>query len=120
MPLKIYYLDDEEALCENFVDYFASNEVSVTTFVDPRVAIEAIKKNPPDLLFIDYRMPGTNGDEIAKALDPKIPKYLISGDISIKTEYKFDEVFSKPYEESVIMELISRHILKKILKNTDK
>lgn len=98
MPLKVYYLDDEEALCEIFVDYFASNAVNVTTFIDPKVAIDAIKKSPPDLLFVDYRLPDTTGDEVAKSIAADIPKYLITGDISIKTEYQFNAVFNKPYK----------------------
>lgn len=106
MPLNIYYLDDEEALCENFVDHFASREVRITTFVDPEVAIEAIKRNPPHLLFIDHRLPGTTGDQVAQLLDPMLPKFLITGDISIKTEYPFLKVFIKPYAEKDIAEVI--------------
>lgn len=113
MPLKVFYLDDEEALCENFVDYFASKDVIVTTFVDSKTAIEAIKKDPPDLFFVDYRLPGTTGDEVAMAIDPKLPKFLISGDIAVKTEYKFDQVFSKPYEASAITEIIANFIATK-------
>lgn len=110
MPLKIYYLDDEEALCENFRDYFSSKDAVVTTFVDPQIAIEAIRKDPPDLFFIDYRLPGATGDEVARAVDPKLPKFLITGDISVRTEYEFERVFSKPYDEAAIAELISAYI----------
>jgi CheY-like chemotaxis protein len=113
MLLKVYYLDDEEALCENFVDYFTSPEVVVSTFTDPLVAIETIKKNPPDIFFVDYRMPGMSGDEVAKVLDPKLPKYLITGELDLKTEYKFDKVLSKPYDEADIAGLISSLITDK-------
>jgi len=113
MPIKVYYLDDEEALCENFADYFESEDVSVTTFVDPKLAIEAIKKCPPDLLFIDYRLQNTTGDEVAKALDPKIPKLLITGDITVKTECQFIRVFTKPYPEEEIANLIATFAIKK-------
>jgi hypothetical protein len=54
MPLKIYYLDDEEALYEIFEDYFSSEAVEVTT-----------------------------GDEVAKVMAASIPKYLITGGIRI-------------------------------------
>ena len=39
MPFKVYYLDHEEALCENFLDYFANKNVEVTTFTDPAKVI---------------------------------------------------------------------------------
>jgi len=110
MLLRIYYLDDEEALCENFFDYFSSKDVEIKTFVDPSVAIDAIKKNPPDLFFVDYRLPGTTGDEVAKVLDSTLPKILITGDISVNTDYRFDRVFPKPYDYSVVAELISSYV----------
>jgi CheY-like chemotaxis protein len=113
MPLKIYYLDDEEALCENFFDYFTSKDVIVTTFTDPNVAIDIIKKNPPDIFFIDYRLPGTTGDEVAKVLDPLLPKFLITGDIYVKTEYPFNSIFSKPVSEEEIFKVIATYAQKK-------
>lgn len=113
MPLKIYYIDDEDGLCENFADYFSSKDVNVTTFGDPKVAIEAIEKNPPDLLFIDYRLPGITGDDVANALDPKLPKFSITGDISVKTKYQFVRVFSKPYSEQEIAEVIQSFSVRK-------
>ena len=114
MQLKIYYIDDEELLCENFADHFESDKVVVTTFTDTQVAVAAIKKSPPDLLFIDFRMPGTTGDEIAKIIDPKIPKFLITGDLSVDPEYTFDKIFPKPYDESKIFELINFYLSQKI------
>ena len=110
MPIIVYYLDDEEALCENFADCFASKDVNVTTFGDPKLAIEATLKSSPNLFFIDYRLPGTTGDEFAKALDPKLPKFLITGDISVKTEYQFVRVFPKPYSEQDIAEVIKSFV----------
>lgn len=106
MPLKVYYLDDEEDLCEIFVDYFASEAVEVTTFTAPSLAFDTAKINPPDILFIDYRLPGTTGDEVAKSMAADIPKYLITGDISVKTEYQFKAVFNKPYKPEDIQQVL--------------
>ena len=106
MPLEAYYLDDEEALCENFVDYFSSKDVEVTTFTDPLKTIAHSLNHPPDLIFVDYRLPGTTGDEVAKSLDASVPKYLITGDINVKTEHKFLEVFSKPYKPEDIQQVL--------------
>ena len=113
MPLSIYYLDDEEALCENFVDHFASPDVRIRTFVDPKVAIDVIIRTPPHLLFIDHRLPGTTGDEVAQLLDPMLPKFLITGDITVKTEYPFLKVFPKPYAEEDIAEVLDSFVFGK-------
>ena len=108
MPLNIYYLDDEKDLCENFEDYFASDEIIVKTFTDPKMLIDTFKLTPPDVLFIDYRLPGITGEEVAKLLDPKIQKYLITGEIEIKTTYKFDKVFPKPFAVNDIAKLLKQ------------
>lgn len=115
MQLRIYYVDDEEALCEAFSDYFSSKKVVITTFTDPTLVIEAINANPPDLLFIDYRLPGMTGDKIAEAISPLIPKFLITGDLSVKTNYKFLKVFSKPFAVQEISQVINTFAAQKSL-----
>lgn len=110
MLLKVVYLDDEPFLCENFVDCFSSPEIEITTYTDPELAVQLIQANPPDVLFLDYRLPGTNGDEIAQKLDPSIPKFLVTGDIMVKTEYKFVKVFSKPYDSEDVMAELRKFI----------
>ena len=106
MPLKVNYLDDEEALCEIFVDSFASKDIEVTTFTDPVKAIASCLNNPPDMIFVDYRLPGTTGDEVVKSIAASVPKYLITGDINVKTEHKFIAVFSKPYKPEDIQRVL--------------
>ena len=51
MILKVYFLDDEKAICENFVDFFSSKDVEVTAFTEAEVAIQVSKENPPDIIF---------------------------------------------------------------------
>ena len=113
MPLKIFYLDDEPALLEIFIDTFSSPDRVITTFNDPKTAIEAIRQTPPDILFIDYRLPNYTGDQIAQMLDPKIPKVLVTGDMQLKCNYNFLAIFEKPYRASDIEEILDR-----LFKNT--
>ena len=109
MKLKTIYIDDEKDLCDNFEDTFATDKISILTFTEPKSAIQAIQANPPDLIFLDYRLPGLNGDQVAQALDPTIPKYLITGDIMIETRYPFGKRISKPYKNSEILEIFELH-----------
>lgn len=92
--------------------FFSTAEIKITTFLDPAQAVEEAKKNPPDIFFIDYRLPGIYGDEVALQLDPKIPKHLITGDLSVESKYSFVSVISKPYKNEDI-----ENILKAILAN---
>jgi len=98
MQLKIIYLDDEPDLCEMFVDNFASPIVSIQTFTDPEAAITAINESKPDLVFLDYRLPETTGQEVATRLNPDMPKVLLTGDLSVDTRNSFIKVFHKPFD----------------------
>jgi DNA-binding NtrC family response regulator len=110
MPLHIWYVDDEPDLCEIFSETFSSDSVHVRAFTDPNEAVKAAKGSiTPDLIFLDYRMHSTNGDLVAQLMDPNIPKYLISGEISVSTTYKFIEIFSKPYHEEEIFRVIAEY-----------
>ncbi len=94
--LRIYYLDDEQDLLEMFVDQFLDLPLEITTFSDPTKALQAIESSPPDLLVLDYRLPGTTGDQIALKVDANIPKVLITGEIQVNLNAKYEAVLKKP------------------------
>ncbi len=108
MELKVYYVDDEVELCELFEDLFSTSEVKVITFTNPFLALETILISPPDLLFMDYRMPGMNGVELAKKTDPMLKKILISGENNIVTDFKFEYILNKPMNTKLIREIIEK------------
>ncbi len=110
---KVYYLDDEPDLCEAFLDFFSSETISIQTFVDPHTAIAAIKKARPDLFFVDFRLPGMNGDQVAQAIDASIPKILVSGELDVKTQAHFVEKFSKPFDFDKLGEIIQQYAARK-------
>lgn len=97
MQLKVIYIDDEADLCELFVENFASDQISVNAFASVNEGVEAIKRNRPDLVVLDYRLPGITGVEVAKQLDPLIPKVLVSGDTDIEAGLGFVRTFQKPF-----------------------
>ena len=102
MSFRIFYLDDEPELLELFVDTFSETGIEISIFSEVASALEAIKKQPPDLLFLDYRLPGITGDEMALGLDPTIHKVLITGDLNVKTKAVFLAVFPKPYSSEAV------------------
>jgi len=96
MQLEVVYIDDEVDLCDMFSEAFTTPHVNITTFVDPNKALLSIAEAPPDLVFIDFRLPNTTGDKIALKIDPAVPKVLITGDLQVKVEAIFERVFYKP------------------------
>jgi len=110
MPIKIIYLDDEEALCKIFSQYYGSDQVNIKTFVDANEAIKFCQVNPPDLFFIDYRLSGITGDDVAFAVEESIPKILVTGDISFTSKYNFHQVISKPFDFNKVQKLINHYL----------
>ncbi len=114
VPLKVYYLDDEESLLEVFSDTFSSSECVVFTFADPIAFVQSVKTDPPDVVFLDYRLPGCTGDEVALRLDPSLPKVLVSGDLDLNTKAVFVAKFSKPYKIDEVGRFIRSLATKKV------
>lgn len=110
MALNVYYLDDEVDLLDTFKDTFDSGEYAVTTFSDPAQFIAAVKSAPPDLIFLDYRMPGTSGDEVAKQIDRSIPRVFISGELDLKPVGPYIKMLLKPCKNDDIEAILTAHL----------
>jgi DNA-binding NtrC family response regulator len=104
--LKVYYLDDEKDLLELFVDTFSTENYKISTFSEPAAFIAAVKHSPPDLVFLDYRLPGCTGDDMAKIIKPEIKKVLISGELDVQPREKFLAVIRKPCKPEEIQAIL--------------
>jgi DNA-binding NtrC family response regulator len=104
--VRIYYLDDEAALCNIFEEFFSDNETDVSTFVEAQPFVDLCKSIPPDLVFIDYRLAETSGDKVAEKVDPKIPKVLVTGELDLPESELFIQVVAKPYKLNLLRQII--------------
>jgi len=110
MLLKIIYIDDEPDLCEVFEDNFATDEIEVSAYSDVSLGLSSIQSDTPDLLFLDYRLPNTTGDELAKQVSSNIPKALITGDLDVKLNSSFVRIFSKPFNFAEMERFIQSYL----------
>lgn len=87
MKIKAVILDDEmhsiETLQWKLENYCPEVEVAAT-FDDPQKGVQYLKKNPPDLLFLDIQMPMLNGFDVLEELGPDLP---------------FDVIFATAYDQ---------------------
>lgn len=104
--ISVVYIDDEDSLCDIFKRIFHRNGVSVRIFSDYKIALEEISISRPDLLFIDYRLNGINGDQVAQKMDHSIPKILITGELDVDSIYPFINILSKPAPPHIVQTII--------------
>ncbi len=116
MPLIVVYLDDEPDIGDMFKDNFGSADVLIHVYAKPQVAITAISRLNPDLVFLDYRLPNTNGDIVASQLPARIPKVLITGDLAVDLQSHFIKVFYKPFDFEEMDRFIKDFARKKLPK----
>lgn len=113
MSLKVLFLDDEPMLCEIFSDFFSSPDIEIITFTDPKSALEYSSKNNLDIIVVDYRMPGTSGDQIAAQMPAEIPKYLLTGELEPDPKFKFTGILNKPFDAKLIQSILNGVLKKK-------
>jgi two-component system response regulator AtoC len=70
---RIIVIDDEAALGENIQRMLCLPGTAVSVFVEPAKGLADCLANPPDLLFLDVRMPGMSGEEVFARLHEAHP-----------------------------------------------
>ena len=115
MTLKVYILDDEPDICQVFKENFTTTNIDIQTFVDPQTLLETIRVSPPDLIFLDYRLPNTTGADVAKSIKILIPMALLTGDFEAPVVKNFEKRFNKqPFPWDEIEKYLRDHLEKKI------
>ena len=89
LGIEIAYIDDEAEMCLIFADNFSTSDIDISTFSDLTNIVGKVEGANPDLIFLDYRLPNTNGDTLAGVLSPSVPKVLITGDIEVQPKANF-------------------------------
>jgi PAS domain S-box-containing protein len=91
MGKHVMYVDDDEALVFLVERTLTRKGFVVTTYTDPRLAVEALRARPLDfdLVVTDYNMPGYCGVELlreARLIRPELPVALASGYVTPEIE----------------------------------
>ena len=110
MPFKIAYIDDEAELCDLFKQAFESEQIIIKTYTQAEEAINEIQKSPPDLIFLDYRLPNTTGDAVALRLGFAIPIVLVTGDLTVLPKASFMKIFKKPFKYQEMQDFIASFV----------
>ncbi len=79
---KILIIDDDAAVRETFLAALADRNYSREAAGGGAAGLESAKRNRPDLVFLDLKMPEMNGAETLMrlhAICPGVPVYIVTG-----------------------------------------
>ena len=115
---KILLVDDVNLFLEQEKGYFDRNEFRILTANDGNKALETVKKEQPDIVFMDLYMPGMDGDRCC---------YLIKADEKLRhipvimvTQGVSDEDFERCWQagcDDIIAKPINRFFFWPLLKD---
>ena len=114
--MKILAVDDEQDALEVLISAIQTclPDDTIKGFNSPKEALEFAEQHPPDLAFLDIRMPGMSGLELAKRLKKANPKVNVIFSTGF-SEYATD-AFSL-HASGYLMKPISSKDVKKELDN---
>lgn len=113
---KIVIVDDEPEALENCRRILAGSRYDCVIELDPRCALETIRREHPRVVLTDLRMPGLDGISLlksAKQMDPTLTVILITAYASIHTavdsmRHGAFEYLTKPFTRAELCEVIRR------------
>ncbi len=117
--IKILWVDDEIDLLSAHILFLEEKGYDVQTANNGTDAIELVKSNFYDIIFLDENMPGLNGLETLseiKTIKPNIPVVMIT---KSEEEDIMDEAIGSKMSDYLIKPVKPKQILLSIKKNVD-
>lgn len=95
--IRILMIDDEEDFTEPMAFWLRSKNHDVKTVNKGETGIEEIKKDPPDIVFLDIFMPVMNGVETLKRIrevNKDIPVIMLTSAVveNVQEAYSMEEL----------------------------
>jgi len=113
---KVLLVDDDEMYCEIIKGMLADEKISLTAVDSGTKALEYLQTHKPDVILLDYKMPGLNGIIVLKNLNNNpelrsIPVIMLTGDnsrevVSESMKAGANEYIIKPGDPKTIMSKI--------------
>ena len=115
---KVFYVDDDEAMCESVRFLIESVSLPIETFPSARKFLESYDSSHPGCLLLDVRMPEMSGLELQEQLRKRkinLPIIFITGhgDVPMATRAMKAgavEFLTKPFNDQALLDAIQHAI----------
>jgi DNA-binding response OmpR family regulator len=112
MGKKVLVIEDNPMISDFLCELLRTKGYQSSCCLEGETALKTAEEMHPDIVLIDYRLPGMNGAEIAKRLRLRRPKTLIIGMSSESIEYVFraagaDCFVQKPFSVRSLVSIIT-------------
>lgn len=104
MNKHILIIDDDIKLIELLTEYLEQNQFRISYLLDGRHALEEILDKTPDLVILDYMMPGKDGLEVLRDIRTRhdLPVIMLTArgddtDKIVGLELGADDYLAKPF-----------------------
>lgn len=116
MPMRILWVDDEIEGFRAHIRFLEQRGIQVLTANHPAKALDLLAREPVDLVLLDYRMPGMNGEQLFGELrshHPNLPVAFITmvedpEVMSLAGEPGVVGYVVKPFRPSQLMALVEQ------------
>ncbi|MFH1552842.1 MAG: response regulator [Candidatus Omnitrophota bacterium] len=111
---KILVIDDNKDFADVFCDILRANDYKAESCYGGKSAVEMVKDDEFDIMFLDIKMPDMDGIETLKEIKKLCPKAIVimmtahSVDelVHKALEAKASEIIYKPFEIDKVLSLI--------------
>jgi two-component system phosphate regulon sensor histidine kinase PhoR len=74
---KILVIDDEEVVLDSCTQVLAAGDCQVATASNGAQGLKLVEESPPDLIFVDLKMPGLSGFEVLERIHGQHPLMVV-------------------------------------------
>jgi DNA-binding response OmpR family regulator len=117
---KILIIDDETSVRELFTGVFTDEDYEVITTEDGNLALDILKRDNIDVIFLDLKLFGMNGIDLCRQIREMKPMsmiFAITGwaslfEIEECRQAGFDDYFEKPLDMDMLTDAVAEAIKK--------
>jgi DNA-binding response OmpR family regulator len=113
---RVLIVDDDEAIRALLRLTLPSDEYDVTEAVDGEHALEVLTVSRPELVLLDWKMPGRHGSLVlddVKARHPKLPVIVLTSELqeyhrALAESLGVDAFLTKPFSPMELLATVER------------